>query len=90
MKLIIILLLISSVCFAGQQDTANKPKVDSNAIKQQQINATIQAINYVLQDMKTSLYGKISADEYALLIKLQDAYIKEKNEQFNPVPPKKK
>lgn len=88
-SIIIILVLCSSTCFANQQDTTNRPKVDSVALKQQQLAATVQAINFVISDMSTTLYGKLSADEYAIFIKIKDAYIKEKNEQLNPVPKKK-
>lgn len=86
MRLIIIFLLSTTVCFANQKDTANKPKADSAIVKQQQVEATIRAINFVISDMKESLYGKISAEEYAALLRIQGAYIKEKSEQFNPKP----
>jgi len=78
MKFIIIFLFVSSICFGQKKDSSNKP----DSIKQ--LEATVQAINFVLADMKTLLYGKITADEFSLLIKVQEVYIKEKNEQFNP------
>lgn len=88
MKFIVFFLLISSVCFGQAKDSA-KHKVDTAAIKQQQqIEATVQAINYVLADMKATLYGVLTADEYAALIKIQEEYIKKKTEQFSPKPKK--
>lgn len=102
MKALTLLFLIISVTSFSQKDDSThnvattagivktKPKVDSAAAMQQQINATVQAINYVIGDMKASLYGQVSADDYALLVKIQEIYIKIKNEQLNPVPKPKK
>lgn len=90
MKFIIIvsLVLISSVCF-GQAKDSTKHKEDSVAVQKQQLEATVQAINYVLADMKSILYGKIKEEEYSMLIKIQDEYIKQKNEQLSPAAKKK-
>lgn len=89
MKFIVFFLLIGSVCFGQAKDSA-KHKVDTAAIKQQQqqVEATVQAINYVLADMKATLYGVLNADDYAALIKIQEEYIKKKTEQFSPKPKK--
>jgi len=84
--LVIILFLLSSICFANQKDTTNLPKIDSAILKQQAINAAIDAINFVVNDMKRSIRisNMVSDDEQAVFLKVLSIYIDEKNKQFKP------